>query len=137
LGQLDLILTAFNWGAICFVSGVHYPLFADVSVTHFVNYHRKHVSRTTLLLGTSLSLEMFLTGFRFLSGPHNLIHSMPLVFLILGWLITFLISVPQHRQLEHGFSEKAHRILLFSNWARVATWGFCLLLKFVPGIELN
>jgi len=121
--KLLLILAAFNWGAICFVSVVHYPLFADVHEAVFVKYHQKHVSRTTLLLGTTLSLEMVLQVLWFFEGPKDLSRGLPLSFLGLGWLITFLVSVPQHRKLEQGFSKKAHQILMVSNWGRVVCWG--------------
>jgi hypothetical protein len=126
--KLALILTAFNWGAICFVSVVHYPLFADVHRDFFVSYHRKHVTRTTLLLGTTLSLEMVLQLFLFSVGPKDLSHYLILSFLGAGWIITFLVSVPQHRKLEQGFSQQAHQILLLSNWGRVVCWGVATIL---------
>ncbi|NBX76273.1 MAG: hypothetical protein EBQ92_06945 [Proteobacteria bacterium] len=126
--KLVLILAAFNWGAICFVSVVHYPLFADVHSDVFVEYHRKHVTRTTLLLGSTLSLEMVLQIFLFLMGPKDLFSTLPLLFLGAGWLITFLVSVPQHRKLEQGFSKQAHQILMLSNWGRVVCWGITTIL---------
>jgi len=113
--SLQLALCAFNWGAICFVQAVHYPLFADVPETVFTAYHRKHVQKTTLLLGFSLTFEMLLNIF--------LMDLVPLLFLGIGWGITFFVSVPQHRKLEKSFSEKAFRTLLNSNWGRVLCWG--------------
>lgn len=129
LEKLTLVLAAFNWGAICFVSVVHYPLFAQVSNEAFIEYHKKHVNQTTLLLGTTLSLEMVLNIYLFLLRPSDFSTAIPLLFLVIGWLITFLVSVPQHRKLEKGFSEKAHHILMLSNWGRVVSWGACLILK--------
>jgi hypothetical protein len=128
--KLALILAAFNWGAICFVSVVHYPLFADVHRDFFVSYHKKHVTRTTLLLGTTLSLEMMLQLFLFGVGPKDFSHTLPLFALATGWIITFLVSVPQHRKLEKGFSERAHHILVLSNWGRVFCWGVATILLF-------
>ncbi len=115
LQSLQLALCAFNFGAICFVQVVHYPLFADVPEAVFKEYHRKHVQKTTLLLGTTLTLEMFLNIF--------LMDLVPLLLLGMGWGITFLVSVPQHRNLEKGFSREAHRVLLLSNLGRVLCWG--------------
>jgi len=115
LQSLQLAICAFNWGAICFVQAVHYPLFADIPEGVFTHYHRKHVHRTTFLLGLSLSLEMLLNVF--------LLDQVPLLLLGAGWMITFFVSVPQHRKLERGFSRAAHRILLLSNWGRVLCWG--------------
>lgn len=125
--KLALVLAAFNWGAIFFVSVVHYPLFADVDRIQFVAYHRKHVAKTTLLLGTTLSLEMLLNFFLFFEGRRDVKSVLPLIFLAVGWAITFLVSVPQHKKLERGFCEKAHHRLMLSNWARVVAWGVVVI----------
>ena len=123
LQSLQLALCAFNFGAICFVQVVHYPLFADIPEAVFNEYHRKHVHKTTLLLGITLTLELFLNIFIFLQGTQTLRAALPICFLILGWATTFLISVPQHQKLGTGFNQKAYRILLRSNAVRVLSWG--------------
>ncbi|MFM8269281.1 MAG: hypothetical protein ACKN9V_03755 [Pseudomonadota bacterium] len=115
LTNLQFFFAAFNFGAILFVQWVHYPLFRNVGEDSFVRYHQLHVSRTTLLLGTSLFCEMLLN--LWLAQP------IPLILLSIGWIATFLVSVPQHGQLEKGFLEQAHRTLLFSNLVRSIAWG--------------
>ena len=77
--KLRLILASFNWGAICFVAVVHYPLFADVSLDHFTRYHKKHVSRTSLLLGATLTLEMLLNVFGFFAFQNGGVSQLPLL----------------------------------------------------------
>lgn len=121
--SLRLVLAAFNWGAICFVQWIHYPLFRDVERSHFSAYHRKHVRNTTWLLGTSLSVEMVLNVFFLALYPHEFGSWICITCLSAGWLITFFMSVPQHRHLENGFEPRAHRLLLISNAIRVVSWG--------------
>lgn len=126
LDNLRYLLCSFNLGAICFVQWVHYPLFSEVGSPNFQRYHKRHVTRTSLLLGTTLSIEMLVNlGMLFLN-PFSWRGNLPLFFLIIGWGVTFLVSVPQHRQLEAGFSEKAHKTLLLSNLIRVLCWGGAL-----------
>lgn len=126
LDIVRLVLCAFNFGAICFVQVVHYPLFDKVGDSSFQRYHQLHVLRTTFLLGTTLSLEMLLNIGTFFLHPFSWHRSLPLIFLVIGWAVTFFMSVPQHNKLERGFSEKAHRTLLISNWIRVLCWGGAL-----------
>lgn len=123
LRVIQLFLASFNLGAICFVQVVHYPLFSDVPEKAFRSYHRKHVQKTTLLLGVTLTLELFLNFFIFFEGSLSVRESIPIGFLGVGWLTTFSISIPQHRKLEHGFNKKNHRILVGSNAVRVMSWG--------------
>lgn len=127
--KLRFFIAAFNFGAICFVQWVHYPLFNKVSQSAFQEYHRKHVTQTTWLLGTTLFLEMLLNFLIFSADPRNLDNWICLSLLAYGWFITFFFSVPQHRILEQGFNIQAHRKLLISNWLRVASWGaLCVFL---------
>lgn len=133
LNQFRFALCAFNFGAICFVQWVHYPLFAQVGENSFLLYHRSHVSRTSLLLGTSLFTEMILNLILFYLAPTNSLNYFPLLFLSAGWITTFTISVPQHRKLEKGFEDKNHKTLLFSNLIRVVCWGGALFFLFLKG----
>jgi len=121
-----IILCAFNWGAICFVQIVHYPLFSEVGRDNFVPYHQLHVARTSLFLGATLTIEMILNLGLVLLKPFSWNEALPIAFSCIGWIVTFFMSVPQHRKLENGFSEKAHRNLLISNWIRVVCWGGAL-----------
>ncbi|NBX92241.1 MAG: hypothetical protein EBQ85_03300 [Proteobacteria bacterium] len=123
--KLQFALCALNFGAILFVQAVHYPLFRNVGAESFSHYHKLHVSRTSLLLGTTLFLEMVLNVYLMFLSPVNPRHFISFSLLLIGWLVTFFVSVPQHQQLEAGFQETAHKRLLFSNLLRVLAWGGC------------
>ena len=45
-----------------------------------------------------------------------------LVLVVVIWLSTALFQVPQHRRLESGFDEQAHRRLVNTNWIRIIAW---------------
>jgi len=38
------------------------------------------------------------------------------------WLSTFLLQVPQHTALGAGFDIVAHRTLVLTNWLRTGAW---------------
>jgi|LakMenE18May11ns_1017448.scaffolds.fasta_scaffold9303500_1 hypothetical protein len=133
LYQFRFALCAFNFGAIAFVQWVQYPLFAKVNSDSFISYHRSHVSRTSILLGTTLFLEMLINVLLFLSEPTNSFFYFPLLCLSVGWIVTFTVSVPQHRKLEKGFENKSHRTLLFSNLVRVFCWGGAVVFLLIKG----
>ncbi len=43
-------------------------------------------------------------------------------FLVVFWLSTALVQVPQHAVLAVGFDHAAHRTLVLSNWIRTIAW---------------
>ena len=43
-------------------------------------------------------------------------------FLAVNWRSTWLIQVPQHRQLGGGFNEDVCRKLVRQNWLRTVSW---------------
>lgn len=47
---------------------------------------------------------------------------MSLGLLVLIWASTFLLQVPKHKVLTHGFDAEAHRFLVRTNWIRTAAW---------------
>jgi hypothetical protein len=42
--------------------------------------------------------------------------------LVVIWLSTLLLQVPQHNTLGAGFDDAAHRTLVLTNWLRTAAW---------------
>jgi hypothetical protein len=42
--------------------------------------------------------------------------------LLLIWISTILLQVPQHRRLQAGFDPAVHRRLVSTNWLRTIFW---------------
>jgi hypothetical protein len=45
-----------------------------------------------------------------------------LVLLAVVWLSTALLQVPRHTELGGGYSTRAHRALVATNWLRTVAW---------------
>jgi hypothetical protein len=116
--------TVFMTGVIWFVQIVHYPLFAHVERSGFPDFQRAHESRTTRVVAPVMAIELAgavaltLLGWTTLSRP--LLVGLALLASI--WLSTALLQVPRHRILGTGFDERAHRLLVTSNWIRTIAW---------------
>jgi hypothetical protein len=114
--------TIAMFGVIWFVQIVHYPLFRDVGEPGFAEYEKRH-SRTTAVVVMPLMLVEAACAV----GLTVLLTDQPLVWLGLGllvivWLSTFLLQVPQHRALAGGFDIDRHRRLVRTNWVRTIAW---------------
>ena len=112
-------------GVIVFVQVVHYPLMARVGADRFREYEAEHTRRTTWVVappmlveaGTAIALIAFARDR--VTEPQAWIG---FALLVVIWLSTAFLQVPQHRRLECGFDPAAHRRLVRSNWIRVAAW---------------
>jgi hypothetical protein len=128
-------------GLIWFVQVVHYPLFARVGAAGFPLYEAAHASRTTLVVGPLMVIELLTAVWLVATMPAGV--SRPAAWLGLGlvaviWLSTALLQVPQHNVLARGFDPAAHVLLVTSNWVRTMAWtlrgglALWLLLGVVP-----
>jgi hypothetical protein len=126
--HLHIFSTLAMTGIIWFVQIVHYPLFRDVETSGFKRFEAGHSTRTSYLVAPLMVLEAGCAIALVL-----LLTNRPAVWMGLGllgvvWLSTFLLQVPQHRRLSHGFDPVAHRRLIRTNWIRTAAWTLRALL---------
>ncbi|MEM6459709.1 MAG: hypothetical protein AAF710_10005 [Planctomycetota bacterium] len=123
-----LVHAAATWfmaGLIWFVQVVHYPLFAAVGGSGYVDYQAGHMRRTTFVVLPAMFIELgTAVALVFFDDP-----PWPAAWGLLGlllvaavWAVTFAVSVPAHRRLERGFDPAAHRRLVVTNWIRTALW---------------
>lgn len=130
LTLLHLLPTAFMTGVIWFVQVVHYPLFAAVDERSFRAYEERHTMRTTWVVLPPMVAELFLAGWLVARAPADMygptIAGAAMVVAI--WLSTFCVQVPCHARLGAGFSARAWRLLVRSNWLRTALWSARLAL---------
>ena len=128
--------TLYMMGVIYFVQLVHYPLFAQVGPSHYLDYHQKHVFWTTWVVGPPMLIEAFSTClllFLSYNGIESLSRTIQLLgggLLLVIWLSTAFIQVPCHERLVNGFDEHVHRRLVNSNWLRTFSWSLRAVLAF-------
>ncbi|QDT72703.1 hypothetical protein [Lacipirellula limnantheis] len=117
--------TLFMTGLIWFVQVVHYPLFAAAGAGEYADYQRRHMSRTTWVVGPPMLIEAATALLLFAFRPAHVATwqlAIALALLALIWLSTIFFQVRCHDALCRGFDPAAHRRLVATNWIRTAAW---------------
>ena len=115
----------FMVGLIWFVQVVHYPLFSRVGEDTFRTYARLHGRRTMWVVGPPMLVEMMAALLLLWLKPTGVPPWMlwgGLLLLLVVWLSTWLVQVPQHTILAAGFNAEAYHRLVRTNWIRTVTW---------------
>lgn len=128
---LHLGVTFLLAGIIWFVQLIHYPLFSVVGRSAFETFEKAHRQRIFYLIAPLMLLEI-ISGIALLIFHFDQFNPLILIFslslLILIWISTFFIQVPLHNELSDGFSPRAIRMLVMSNWIRTLAWTLRLIL---------
>lgn len=128
---VDIILlvnvgaTLFMTGLIWFVQIIHYPLFAKVDINHFATYHSAHSAATTRLVVLPMLIEMCTSILLCWTppAPQLIVECrVGLAMIILIWISTVVLQIPNHRTLSSSFDLVAHRALVLGNWVRSIAW---------------
>ncbi len=117
--------TLYMTGLIWFVQVVHYPLMARVGSEGFTEYEKHHQRLTTWVVGPPMLVELATAIWLLIAPPAGVdlwMTNAGLAMVVLLWLSTAFLQVPQHRKLESGFDPAAHRLLVRSNWLRTVLW---------------
>jgi uncharacterized membrane protein len=112
-------------GLIWFVQIVHYPLFAQVGTHLFPEYESTHNRLTTWVVGPPMLVEAATALVLLLAKPDRIPPTqvwLGAVLVLVIWLSTALLQVPQHEILTRSFVADAHRWLVASNWIRTVAW---------------
>jgi hypothetical protein len=117
--------TLFLCGVIWMVQLVHYPLFAKVGSTVFVDYERDHQHRISWIVVPAMLVELATAlwlAWKVPAGIPPVVPRTGIGMVVLIWLATWLGAVPCHRALARGFDPGVHARLLRVNWLRTAAW---------------
>lgn len=121
--------TLFMVGLIWTIHVVHYPLFADVGASNYVEYQAAHVDRIGLLLAFPWLLEgLTLLGVLALAVERRNLRVPALVGAIamaLVLVISGFWSAPAHGDLADGFDAAVHDRLMTANLVRSLAWSVC------------
>ncbi len=121
----NVVATLYMTGLIWCIQIVHYPLFARVGKEGFAAYEIAHSNLITPVVGLPMLVELLTAGLLlFFRSPaiglSETIVGLALVVVI--WLSTMFLQVPQHTILSSGFDATAHQFLVSSNWLRTIAW---------------
>jgi hypothetical protein len=123
---IHAIATTAMAGVIWTVQLVIYPLFASVGEEVFASYHADYSERITWIVGPLMTLELgcalVLAMVAFRSGENRLLASAGLLLVVVLWLVTAFVQVPQHGRLGAGFDETTIAALVAGNWIRTVLW---------------
>ena len=112
-------------GLIYLVQFVHYPLFDRVEASRFAQFERDHSNWITFIVLPLMLAELTSAAYLMLSRmgqPDRTLWAIGLGLVLMLWLSTFFLSVPQHTRLMDGFDPTAHRRLVVTNWPRTVLW---------------
>jgi hypothetical protein len=113
---LHMASVFYMTGVIWLVQLVHYPLMSKVHPDLFIDFHNQHSSRITYVVGPMMLVQ--LASSYFVSEWHWVWLGLS----ISSFALTFLVSVPIHNKLAHGWNPSLHNKLVLSNWPRTAVW---------------
>ena len=122
---LQAAATLFMTGVIWFVQVVHYPLMARVGASGFPGYEASHARLTGYVVIGPMVVELVCAVFLVWQRPPFVSKPMAVIgaaLVIVIWLSTFLLQVPQHDKLHHAFSTEAQSRLVSTNWIRTIGW---------------
>ncbi len=118
--------TWFMVGLIWIIQIVHYPLFAFVGQEQFELYSNKHQMLITFIVGPVMAAEI-LTAALLAWYPPTVELAIWLrvafVLLVVIWIATAFVQVPQHSKLTSGEYDRATiKALVNGNWVRTIAW---------------
>ncbi|MGF1580916.1 MAG: hypothetical protein ACFCD0_16250 [Gemmataceae bacterium] len=117
--------TLYMVGLIWFVQVVHYPMYAQVGEAQFSKYENTHVQLTTWVVLPPMLVELVTSLLLLMMAPTGIPKSWlwaGFLLVLLIWLSTFFLQVPQHDRLARGFDGATHQFLVRSNWIRTIAW---------------
>lgn len=133
--KIHFAATFYMIGIIILIQLIHYPLFAQVGKDGFIQYHSEHMRLTSIVIAIPMLMELITLAALFYLTPvyrSNWPMLTNAFLLMLIWIVTFSLSVPQHNILAKGFDHQAWIILVDTNWLRTIAWVArgLILLKF-------
>lgn len=123
--------TLFMAGVLCTMQVLNYPLLSLVGREALPAYEQVHNRRFGLVVFPGVLLALLAAIGLIIERPHQLPVWAPIgeVLLLIAIIVsTAVLQAPQHARLAHEFDSAAHRLLVRSNWIRVAAWSAAGLL---------
>ncbi|MFZ4826784.1 MAG: hypothetical protein ACOYLB_05465 [Phototrophicaceae bacterium] len=128
---MDLIIlthtfaTLFMVGVIWLVQIVHYPLYHHIHPQSFPDYEVQHVNKITLVVAPVMFIEATTALLLVVRAPSSIplwARLLGLALVIVIWVATLALNVPQHNQLSYQFEPTTLNQMIASNWIRTLAW---------------
>ena len=136
---LQLASTLPLVGLIWTIQLVHYPLFAKVGATGFVDYQHEHMRSIGPLVGPLMLVEVLAASGLLICRPDSWLAITGIVLVSVVWASTACLQVPCHRALTSSFDPDAHGRLVRSNWIRTIAWSLrgAIAILMCPGWSIT
>lgn len=110
-------------GVIWLIQLVHYPSFSRIDAAKFAEFHQFHTKNISFIV-LPLMLTELITAFYLIyqKSPFQYSLQFGLSLVLIIWLSTFLLQVPAHNALAHGFDDLQYKKLINTNWIRTIAW---------------
>lgn len=118
---LSLISSFYMCGVIWLIQMIHYPSFLLISPSSFIEFHHKHTTAMSILVGPVMVIE-FISAILWVSLDRSVATYSNLGLVIALWILTFFVSVPLHNQLADQFDVSVIEKLILTNWPRTILW---------------
>lgn len=128
---LEAAATLFMAGVLWTMQVLNYPLLSLVGREAFPAYEGRHNHRFGLVVFPGVLLALLAAIGLLIARPDRLPIWGPageVALLVVIIVSTATLQAPQHGRLAAGFDAAAHRLLVRSNWIRVAAWSAAGLL---------
>ena len=126
---VHMLCSFFMCGIIWLVQIVHYPSFAFVEDSQFLDFEKFHTKRISYIVAPIMLLELVSAISLMILTDESFIK-VNLSLLILIWLSTGLFSIPCHNELIRQKSPTVIERLIQTNWLRTLLWTVKSLLLF-------
>ncbi|MGY8809062.1 MAG: hypothetical protein ACKVLG_03845 [Fidelibacterota bacterium] len=125
---LNTISAFLLTGVIWTIQLIHYPSFHYIDKLSFVNFHKFHEWRISIIVMPLMIVELITSIVLYMNDTSSLIFALNLAIIVLIWCSTFFIQVPIHAILSSGKDKKMIEKLVKTNWIRTFLWTIRMLL---------
>ncbi len=114
----------FMSGVIWVIQLVHYPLMDMADKETYPTFQQRHMKRISFVVMPPMIVELASTIFLLVRASEDISSLVwgSAGLLLIVWLSTFLLQVPQHDKLTKEFDPTCHQRLVMTNWIRTLAW---------------
>ncbi len=109
-------------GLIWTIQLVHYPSFRFIDKENFLAFHRFHNQRISFIVVPVMITEIITSGLLWWNDGYLSLNGIGFYLVILIWVATGLLSVPNHAKLTKGKDDAVINALINTNWVRTVLW---------------